>query len=135
MPSGHKASPFMSWKGKMTFQPLQIENSSWSAAWPNVLELHFSPSVNTVWGNSWQIFKAKLAMWYLCFVLSMSCIIFCFTFFFSFPVWVLLTDLKFMEATSTCGNVKHHATLFVFCKELCYGMLLVFLYFFRIFFI
>ena len=56
-------------------------------------------------------------------------------FFFFFSVWVLLTDLKFMEATSTCGNVKHHATLFVFRKELCYGMLLVFLYYFRIFFI
>lgn len=111
MPSGYKASPFMSWKGKMTFQPLQIENSSWSDTWPNVLELHFSPSVNTLWGNSWQIFKAKLSMLYLCFLFSMNCIIFCFTFFF-FPVWVILTDLKFMEATNTCGNVKHNAKLF-----------------------
>ena len=100
---------FMSWKGKMTFQPLQIENSSWSVAWPNVLELHFSPSVNTLWGNSWQIFKAKLAMWYLCF--SCLWIVWFYASFF-FPVWVLLTYLKCMETTNTCRNIKHHATLF-----------------------
>lgn len=73
-----------------------------------------------------------------CDICALSClwvVSFSASLFFFFPVWVLLTDLKFMEATSTCGNVKHHATLFVFCKELCYGMLLVFLYFFRIFFI
>ena len=31
---------------------------------------------------------------------------------FFFPVWVILTDLKFMETTNICGNVKHNAKLF-----------------------
>lgn len=110
MPSGYKASPFSRLERKndfSTFTNWKLQLKWYIAKRPGA---PFFSLVNTLWGNSWQIFKAKLSMLYLCFLFFMNCVISASHFF--FPVWVILTDLKFMEATNTCGNVKHHAKLF-----------------------